>query len=442
MKIFTLICCISVQILLVSSSNISRFNVSNLTHFDKEAASELVKFLEPYKTDIQKWFWEISGTSYNSPHFKNDPGKIGTLADYITCEICVPALPLVKLLVQFGVQPVDIIGVLTIACQVLNLAPKPEICEPTISSYATPILYMIENKPEIPDDDFCGIINPGCRTISPHLRDWTVDISPPNGKKTRKTLPKDGLPAQTELTKILQFTDLHLDLDYVPGMDAACGLPVCCRATDGTPTNPGNAAGKWGHFSCALPEPALKGMYEHAANTHSDVKFIFLTGDYIHSGIWLYGVDENTRHHVAITTWLQSAFESIGPEIYPLVGNHEPDVVNMYPPEETWADFPLRWMYHSVADAFGDFLPADQMELFLKYGYYTVISKADPNLRIIALNTNLCYINNFWLPYNATDTSGQLQWFADRLQEAEDAGQAVFLLGHIFPGWFLYFLWS
>ncbi|XP_035713673.1 sphingomyelin phosphodiesterase isoform X2 [Folsomia candida] len=291
---------------------------------------------------------------------------------------------------------------------------------------------MVVNKPEIPDDDFCGIINPGCRPISAPVRDWSITLSPPKGPKTRKTLPKDGLPAQTELTKILQFTDVHLDLDYVPGTDSGCGLPACCR--DGIPTNPDNSAGKWGHFSCEMPESGLKALYKHGANTHSDAKFIFLTGDYIHSNIWLYGVDENTRHHVAVTTWLQSTFASTAPEIYPLVGNHEPDVVNMYPPEETWGDFPLRWMYHSVGDAFGDFLPADQMELFLKYGYYTVISKADPNLRIIALNTNLCYVNNFWLPYEPIDTSGQLQWFADRLQEAEDAGQAVFLLGHIFPG--------
>lgn len=126
---------------------------------------------------------------------------------------------------------------------------------------------MVVNKPEIPDDDFCGIINPGCRPISAPVRDWSITLSPPKGPKTRKTLPKDGLPAQTELTKILQFTDVHLDLDYVPGTDSGCGLPACCR--DGIPTNPDNSAGKWGHFSCEMPESGLKALYKHGANTHS-----------------------------------------------------------------------------------------------------------------------------------------------------------------------------
>jgi sphingomyelin phosphodiesterase len=70
----------------------------------------------------------------------------------------------------------------------------------------------------------------------------------------------------------------------------------------------------------------------------------------------------------------------------------------------------------------------------MKYGYYAVQTRHDSSLVIIALNTNLCYIQNFWLPYNPIDPSHQLQWLADTLQEVENKGQTALLLGHIYPG--------
>ncbi|CAN8018018.1 unnamed protein product [Ixodes persulcatus] len=38
-----------------------------------------------------------------------------------------------------------------------------------------------------------------------------------------------------------------------------------------------------------------------------------------------------------------------------------------------------------------------------------------------------------WLLYNSTDPKGQLHWLVDELQRAEDAGDKVFILGHVAP---------
>jgi hypothetical protein len=84
-------------------------------------------------------------------------------------------------------------------------------------------------------------------------------------------------------------------------------------------------------FRCGLPSTALHALYNEASTNHQDTTFIFLTGDYVHSGIWLYSVTENGRHILNVTKSLKEAFPDT--EIFPLVGNHEPDVVNMYPPE-------------------------------------------------------------------------------------------------------------
>ncbi|KAL1479546.1 hypothetical protein MTO96_051746, partial [Rhipicephalus appendiculatus] len=53
-------------------------------------------------------------------------------------------------------------------------------------------------------------------------------------------------------------------------------------------------------------------------------------------------------------------------------------------------------------------------------GYY--VTKPMKGLRLIALNTNYCYIFNFWLFVNSTDPGNQLHWLVDQLLDAERAG--------------------
>ena len=114
------------------------------------------------------------------------------------------------------------------------------------------------------------------------------------------------------------------------------------------------------------------------------------------------------------------------------MGNHEPDVVNMYPPEELWGQFDLSWMYSNVSKPFEKWLGAEQLSTFKKGGYYTLVP--EPGLRLVVLNTNICYLNNFWLAYSPEDPNGQLQWFADTMLQAEREGSNVIIIGHISPG--------
>ena len=45
----------------------------------------------------------------------------------------------------------------------------------------------------------------------------------------------------------LHITDIHLDLEYLPGAKIDCGLPLCCRQGSGSAgANTSNAAGYWG----------------------------------------------------------------------------------------------------------------------------------------------------------------------------------------------------
>ena len=66
--------------------------------------------------------------------------------------------------------------------------------------------------------------------------------------------------------KILQLTDVHLDVNYTVGTNADCGLPLCCR--DGVPETDQDAAGLFGHYKCALPPLALDALLAHIKSTH------------------------------------------------------------------------------------------------------------------------------------------------------------------------------
>lgn len=61
---------------------------------------------------------------------------------------------------------------------------------------------------------------------------------------------------------MIQFTDLHLDLLYEENASSVCDDVICCRATDGFPTNKSLQAGKYGTFGCDIPMVTFTAMGE------------------------------------------------------------------------------------------------------------------------------------------------------------------------------------
>jgi predicted MPP superfamily phosphohydrolase len=50
-----------------------------------------------------------------------------------------------------------------------------------------------------------------------------------------------------------------------------------------------------------------------------DTKFIFLTGDYVHSGVWFYSPEENSKQITQVVERLAAAFPDV--PVFPLTGN-------------------------------------------------------------------------------------------------------------------------
>lgn len=67
--------------------------------------------------------------------------------------------------------------------------------------------------------------------------------------------------------KVLQFTDVHVDPNYLPGGNAMCDDLNCCRFDQGEPANASAAAGYWGDYrDCDTPYHAFENMLQQAAS--------------------------------------------------------------------------------------------------------------------------------------------------------------------------------
>jgi hypothetical protein len=52
-----------------------------------------------------------------------------------------------------------------------------------------------------------------------------------------KEIAADPNKEQRPTMKFVHFTDIHMDLLYRAGASKVCGDVICCRASDGYPTN-------------------------------------------------------------------------------------------------------------------------------------------------------------------------------------------------------------
>ncbi|KAL3276752.1 hypothetical protein HHI36_012122 [Cryptolaemus montrouzieri] len=101
-------------------------------------------------------------------------------------------------------------------------------------------------------------------------------------------------------------------------------------------------------------------------------------------------------------------------------------------PLNTPSSVSTQWLFDAVIDYWSKWLPQSALETIKLGGYYTVLVR--PEFRIIALNSNVCFTENFWLYYDDVDPYGQLKWLVEVLLKAEKNGEKVHILSHVPPG--------
>lgn len=98
------------------------------------------------------------------------------------------------------------------------------------------------------------------------------------------------------------------------------------------------------------------------------------------------------------------------------------------------------WLYKLAQSEWKAWIPESALETVLKGGYYTVLLQ--PGLRVIALNSNVGYFDNYWLVYDDELFTDQLQWLHDTLLQAETNNEKVHILTHVPPHGGLYHKYS
>ncbi|KAH8278475.1 hypothetical protein KR018_003847 [Drosophila ironensis] len=313
-------------------------------------------------------------------------------------------------------------------CRRLNLQTE-EVCEGLIDANLPTVEYIMRNS-ESDSQSFCSLFMEFsfCNAGTNQDYNWTLTIDdsvPP------LTSSKSDIPRYSETNiKICQFTDIHYDPLYEPGSLASCAEPMCCQRNKDTAEGTSEAAGYWGDYrDCDLPWHTLESALDNAVANH-DCDYVYQTGDIVDHMVWATSVEKNTGVLTKVSQRLQQAFGDV--PVYPCIGNHEPHPLNLFSPEGVPDEVSTKWLYEHLYNDWSKWLPEETKETILKGGYYTVSPKK--GFRIISLNSNDCYTDNFWLYHSGTDKIPQLQWFHDTLLAAEKAGEYVHVLTHIPSG--------
>ncbi|CAO1430795.1 unnamed protein product, partial [Diamesa tonsa] len=346
----------------------------------------------------------------------------------MSCTACKAGASLLQHYIKSGKSKEEIIKTIYQYCTNLQLQSS-RVCEGVSELFGGEVIYVLK-RTNLGADEICSfIIGDACGDIYNPYHEWEVDIPPiPKPEHHELPLPKEGAPS----FKVLHLSDTHYDPYYAEGSNANCNEPLCCRITNGRPTTPNGAAGKWGDYrKCDTPKRTVDHMLQHIADTHPDIDYIIWTGDLPPHDIWNQTREENLS--ILKDTVVQMTDKFPGIPIFPALGNHESAPVNSFPPPYVkQVDSSIAWLYDELDIEWRKWLPASVSHTVRRGAFYSVLVR--PGFRIISLNMNYCNNKNWWLLLNSTDPATELQWFIYELQSAEFSNEKVHVIGHIPPG--------
>ncbi|KAF5392498.1 hypothetical protein D9757_002323 [Collybiopsis confluens] len=309
-----------------------------------------------------------------------------------------------------------------------------------------------------------------------------LDLTGWFAKPKPNPLPHPKAPSGKRL-KVLHLSDFHLDPRYATGSEAGCSSGLCCRSNAHNTSSshvvfpaPRYGAYSWYDFLSnniqsipsllkssissdvpySLALAAVEAIPVLANTKESGFDFMVYTGDLVSHD------SENQLDYVEYTeVVLYDLFKRTllsGP-VYATLGNHDSYNQAQGSPNSLDAPGPnqFSWNYEHVSALWEHegWLDGPVIES-AKTHYATYSVRRSDGLRIISLNTNLCTVQASVLPSNISlsqtqilnranyfnyinmtdpDVSGMLRALTDELQEAEDAGDRAWIIGHVLSGW-------
>ncbi|XP_055851214.1 sphingomyelin phosphodiesterase-like [Episyrphus balteatus] len=305
-----------------------------------------------------------------------------------------------------------------------------ETCEGIINIYYPTAKFLVQQS-KIDSRSFCGVfLQAGICKVKDDNYDWKIFI---DSKKLPAEGPKKEIPSKgNNDLNIVHVTDIHYDPLYQVGALAECDEALCCQLHKNVSENTEKAAGYWGDYrQCDIPWHAIADALKQIKKNHEKIDYVYTTGDVVDHASWLGSKNKNLESLKKVYQELKATFGDI--PVYPTIGNHDSHPSHGFaPPNVTDDQVSTQWLYDLHADLWSSWLPASALETIKKGGYYTVSSRK--GFRVVALNNNDCYTLNFWILYDGSYPSEQLQWLHDILLQAEKDGEHVHILAHIPSG--------
>ncbi|XP_022694615.1 sphingomyelin phosphodiesterase-like isoform X3 [Varroa jacobsoni] len=347
---------------------------------------------------------------------------------YARCLLCKATISIVNEFLSKAKSGDNLVAILKFGCKTLRIETEA-VCNGIIPLFKDMLFAVISQSPLSPHDICSIVFNNECGELT-EKSNWTVATSGvPKPPVKPISVPSDSAPK----LRIAHITDTHVDYQYAPGSNANCADPLCCH-TDSTQKKGSSVgadnAGFWGTYvTCDIPERTLISALKYI---EKQVKpdYIYWTGDIISHNVWQTTREGNLRQFNRTLDVLRMYVPDV--KVIPVIGNHEGVPVNSFPIPQITGRLSVTWLYESLADVWSHYIPEQNLKTFRKGGFYSY--DLSSTLRVISLNMNYCNTYNWWLLINSTDPTDQLKWLTNQLQECEDKGIKVHVMGHIPPG--------
>lgn len=249
-----------------------------------------------------------------------------------------------------------------------------------------------------------------------------------------------------ERLKVFHISDIHLDPRYAIGYEANCSAYMCCRENvfnAATPDQIVLPAARYGSYYCDTPldlmAAAMGAIGPLTGTEQGGFNFSIFTGD-------LTAHDPDNQYSRAYVEYEEVVAydflrKYVGPApVYASLGNHDTYMQFQMIPYTSGGPLGMQfnWLYEHVSSMweYEGWLP----EATVAYAstHYAAYAVTRPDgLKIISIDTNLWYNDNYYSYINSTepDSFGILRFLTDELQASEDAGQRVWIIGHVLSGW-------
>ncbi|KAL0832820.1 hypothetical protein ABMA28_000981 [Loxostege sticticalis] len=397
----------------------------------------------------------------------------------LDCIVCRSAFRALFTSVRSGQTDKQAADTITALCINLGIQ-KSNVCSGAVESNIPIMAHIIRTTPEASPETFCGLIlqrvsDPNFCAFNDPRFEWQVELP----EKSR-TVPAPALDPKP--LKVAIITDAHIDPLYEAFGVADCDEPVCCRKGQSQTKRSKNflndiakddesflekslindkgnlkldlsiaskflkpkqsragqnrrqspPAGYWGDYrNCDTPIWAYDDAIETIHENHKDVDLIYYVGDTVDHGVWETSfslINDMNRYLV------EKIRKTFGPDVMviPALGNHESQPTNQFAPASVVGPLNTTWLYESLVDKWGYYLPIEAKKEMLKSGGFSLLAR--PGLRVISINNNIAYRDNWWLVYDPLDAKRHLDWLVQELHKAELAGEKVHILAHIPPG--------